>query len=157
MKNANLTAKHLISTHKTLATAESCTGGLIAHTLTNIPGSSEWFKGGVVAYANEIKTAFLGVPPALLKKHGAVSAPVAKAMAQGTRKHLKTDFAIATTGIAGPTGGTAKKPVGLVFIAIAYPKKTIVKRYIFKGSRLTIKELTVNKAIGNFCMSLRSS
>ncbi|MFH0754215.1 MAG: CinA family protein [Candidatus Omnitrophota bacterium] len=139
--------KHLISAHQTLSTAESCTGGLIGHTLTNLPGSSTWYQGGVIAYANDIKIRLLKVPPALIDKYGAVSAPVAQAMAQGARKTLKSDFAIATTGIAGPTGGTAKKPVGLVFIAISSPEKTIVKKFIFKGTRLNIKKQTVNTAI----------
>jgi PncC family amidohydrolase len=138
----------LISSPKTLATAESCTGGLIAHTLTNVPGSSTWFKGGVIAYANEAKTALLGVQDSLIKNHGAVSAPVAKAMAQGARKRFKSDFAIATTGIAGPSGGSPQKPVGLVYIALASAKKTIVKKFIFKGTRLSIKTQTLKKALG---------
>jgi PncC family amidohydrolase len=150
MTKAAVIAKHLLSSQKTLATAESCTGGLIAHTLTNIPGSSTWFTGGIIAYANRIKTALLGVPSALLKKHGAVSAPVAKAMAQGARKRLKTSFAIATTGIAGPTGATPGKPVGLVFISVASSQKTITRRFIFKGSRSRIKKQAANKALSMF-------
>ena len=140
-------ARALISARKTLSTAESCTGGLIGHSLTNIPGSSASFRGGVIAYANEAKTALLGVPAPLINKYGAVSAPVARAMAQGARKRFRTDFAIATTGIAGPTGGTLKKPVGLVFIAVALPNKTIVKKFIFKGTRLNIKNQTVKEAL----------
>ena len=150
MNPASHLAHDLISTQTTLATAESCTGGLIAHTLTNVPGSSLWFKGGVIAYANEAKTSFLGVPAALIKTHGAVSAPVAKAMAQGARKRFMTDFAIATTGIAGPTGGSPAKPVGLVYIAIASAKKTIVKKFIFKGTRLSFKTQTLKKALNSF-------
>ena len=147
MATAAAIAQHLLSMQKTLATAESCTGGFIAHTLTNIPGSSAWFAGGVIAYANGIKAALLGVPPALLKRHGAVSAPVAQAMAQGARQRLKTDFAIATTGIAGPTGATPGKPVGLVFIAVASSKKTMTKKFIFKGSRSRIKEQAADQAL----------
>jgi PncC family amidohydrolase len=147
MKPSLRLAHLLISTGKTLATAESCTGGLIAHTLTNVPGASDWFLGGVIAYANKAKTAFLGVPAALIKDHGAVSAPVARAMAQGARKRFKTDFAIATTGIAGPTGGTKEKPVGLVFIALASAKRTVVKKFLFKGTRLSIKDQTLQKAL----------
>jgi PncC family amidohydrolase len=147
MKPSLRLALHLTSGHKTLATAESCTGGLIAHALTDVPGASEWFKGGVIAYANEAKTSFLAVPAALIKDHGAVSAPVAKAMAEGARKRFKTDFAIATTGIAGPTGGTAQKPVGLVFIAVASAKKTVIKKFLFKGTRLRIKTQTLQKAL----------
>lgn len=103
-----------------LATAESCTGGLIAHWLTAVPGSSTVYAGGVVAYANEAKTALLGVPPALIAKHGAVSAPVAEAMATGVLERLGADVAVSTTGIAGPSGGTAEKPVGLVYIGLAW-------------------------------------
>jgi PncC family amidohydrolase len=147
MTIAEQLAQKLTSSHKTLATAESCTGGLIGHTLTNISGSSNWYKGGVIAYANEIKTQFLGVPAALIDQYGAVSRPVAQAMAEGARKRLKSDFAIATTGIAGPTGGTTAKPVGLVFIAIATPKKTIIKKFIFKGTRLNIKKQTLNESL----------
>jgi PncC family amidohydrolase len=154
MNTLSSIADRLISSRKTLCTAESCTGGLIAHTLTNIPGSSGWFKGGVIAYANEAKTAFLSVPASLIKKHGAVSPLVAKAMAQGARKRFKTDFAIATTGIAGPGGGTAKKPVGLVFIAVTSVNTTVIKRFIFKGTRLQIKNKTTNTALKILLKSL---
>lgn len=146
--NPSLSVAHcLTSERKTLSTAESCTGGLIGHTLTNVPGSSNWFQGGVIAYTNEAKTALLGVPAPLIRQYGAVSAPVAKAMAQGARKRFKSDFAIATTGIAGPTGGTPQKPIGLVFIGIALPNKTIVKKFIFKGTRLNIKSQTLEQAL----------
>ncbi|MBF0331465.1 MAG: nicotinamide-nucleotide amidohydrolase family protein [Candidatus Omnitrophica bacterium] len=147
MTTARPLARHLTSTRKTLSSAESCTGGLIGHTLTNIPGSSDWYKGGVIAYANDIKIRLLGVPSAMIEQYGAVSAPVAQAMAEGARHRLKSDLAIATTGIAGPAGGTVKKPVGLVFIAMATPKKTLVKKFIFKGSRLNIKKQTLNRAL----------
>ena len=106
MPTSRLIAQRLTATKQTLATAESCTGGLVAHTLTNIPGSSTWFKAGVIAYAYEAKTHLLGVPKPMLEKHGAVSAPVVKAMALGIRKRFKVDFGISITGIAGPTGGT---------------------------------------------------
>ncbi|MBF0593528.1 MAG: CinA family protein [Candidatus Omnitrophica bacterium] len=132
-------AKKITGKGLTLAVAESCTGGLIAHTLTNIPGSSVFFKGGVVAYANEIKSRFLKVPSTLIKTHGAVSAPVARAMAEGIRQQFKADIALATTGIAGPGGGTPQKPVGLVFIAMACAQKTVVKKCFFTGSRTAIK------------------
>ncbi|MFN2469270.1 MAG: nicotinamide-nucleotide amidohydrolase family protein [Gaiellaceae bacterium] len=100
----------------TLATAESCTGGLVAARLTSVPGSSAVFRGGVVAYADELKREWLGVPEALLREHGAVSAQVAEAMAVGARSRLEVDVAVAVTGVAGPGGGTAAKPVGLVFV-----------------------------------------
>ncbi len=103
----------------TLSVAESCTGGMIGELLTATPGSSAYFKGGVVAYWNDAKAALLGVPDALLKEHGAVSEPTARAMAEGARARFGTDLAVATTGIAGPTGGSANKPVGLIYVALA--------------------------------------
>jgi nicotinamide-nucleotide amidase len=99
-----------------LAAAESCTGGLVASRLTSVAGSSDVFRGGIVAYANEVKSAELGVPEALLARHGAVSAEVAAAMAEGIRAQLETDVGVAVTGVAGPGGGTAEKPVGLVYL-----------------------------------------
>ncbi len=140
-------AQHLTASRQTLATAESCTGGLIAHTLTNIPGASAWFKGGVVAYANTAKSDMLGVAPELILQHGAVSAPVAEAMAQGARLRFDTTFAIATTGIAGPSGGTPAKPVGLVFIAVASAKTTTASKFLFTGTRARIKRQTLATAI----------
>ncbi len=110
----------LLKKHKrTVATAESCTGGLIAKLLTDIPGSSEYFIEGVVAYANDSKTRLLGVPAQLIIEHGAVSRQVAAAMALGCRAKSGADFALSTTGIAGPTGGTPDKPVGLVYVGLA--------------------------------------
>jgi nicotinamide-nucleotide amidase len=104
----------------TLAVAESCTGGLMAEQITAVPGSSAWFLGGVVAYANSAKQSLLGVPEAMLIEHGAVSEPVARAMAEGVRERFGADIGISTTGISGPTGGTAEKPVGLVHVGIAW-------------------------------------
>ncbi len=132
---------------KTLATAESCTGGLLAHTLTNLPGASQFFYLGLVAYDNSAKTSLLGISPSIIKKHGAVSQTVAKAMAVNVRKILKTDYGISITGIAGPSGGSAAKPVGLVFIAVSTTKKTFVTSFHFKGTRLTIKTQAVNAAL----------
>src|SRR5687768_12710205 len=103
----------------TVATAESCTGGNVAHQITGIPGSSDYFLGGVVSYANDVKRDVLGVPEAILANPGAVSAPCARAMAEGARRLMGADLAVATTGIAGPLGGTARKPVGLVYLAVA--------------------------------------
>jgi nicotinamide-nucleotide amidase len=105
---------------KTIAVAESCTGGLIAEKLTDIPGSSEYFLGGVVAYANSAKQDLLGVPESFLADHGAVSEPVARAMAYGVRERFGADIGVATTGISGPGGGSEGKPVGLVYLAIAW-------------------------------------
>jgi len=123
----------------TLAIAESCTGGLAAELLTRIPGSSRYFLGGVVAYANAVKTALLGVPAELLAAHGAVSAEVARAMAEGVRERLGADLGLAFTGIAGPDGGTADKPVGLVHWAVASRTGTVLRDRVFIGDRLAIR------------------
>jgi len=148
MTTSKTVAKLLSARHQTLATAESCTGGLLSHTLTNIPGSSNFYRGGVVAYANDIKVRFIGVPAGLIQKYGAVSAQVARAMAEGIRKKTKADFSLAVTGIAGPSGGTRTKPVGLVFIAGATLRQTSLKRFIFKGTRLQIKAQAAKAALG---------
>jgi len=113
-----------------LAVAESCTGGLLADTLTNVPGASEWLDRTWVTYSNRSKTEELGVPAELIAAQGAVSEPVARAMAEGARQQSGSDFALATTGIAGPTGGTPEKPVGLVYLACAGPAGTVVRRYL---------------------------
>ena len=130
-----------------IATAESCTGGLIAHTFTNISGASDYFDRGIVSYSNSAKTQLLDVPEKLIKKYGAVSSPVAKAMADGIRKAADVDIGIATTGIAGPTGGTKDKPVGLVFIAISTKANNIVKKFQFKGNRTQNKHDTCKAAL----------
>jgi len=119
----------------TLALAESCTGGNIAHFITSNAGSSAYFKGGVVAYSNEVKNRLLGVPMGLLESFGAVSQEVAEAMAVGAQKALNADYAVATTGIAGPDGGSDEKPVGTVWIAVAGPSGMKSKKYIFKHNR----------------------
>lgn len=109
----------LAGSGSTVATAESCTGGLIAERITDVPGSSAYFRGGIVAYSNEAKASLLGVPMDLIEAHGAVSEPVVRAMAEAALQRFESDFAVATSGISGPEGGTAKKPVGLVWIALA--------------------------------------
>jgi PncC family amidohydrolase len=131
----------------TIATAESCTGGLLAHTLTNVSGSSTYFDRGVISYSNKAKQEVLGVPEEVLKKHGAVSREIAEAMAQGIRQRASVNYGLATTGIAGPTGGTKDKPVGLVYIAIATKDHVTVKRFLFSGDRLTNKESTCTAAL----------
>lgn len=118
-----------------VATAESCTGGNIAHEITQIAGSSSYYKGSVVAYANETKINFLGVDAETLEKEGAVSEPVVRQMAEGVAKRLSTDCAIATSGIAGPSGGTPEKPVGTVWIAATCSGKTVAKLFKFAGNR----------------------
>ena len=139
--------KLLLRHNKTLSTAESCTGGLIAKVVTDIPGSSRYFMGGVVSYSNEIKIKVLHVGRALLERHGAVSKEVARAMATGVQSLMHTDCAIAVTGIAGPDGGSAKKPVGLVYIAVASGKEIAVKRFIFQKDRDGNRKETAAAAI----------
>jgi len=127
----------LISNDKTVCTAESCTGGQIAHMITSIPGSSSYFRGSVVAYANSVKTDLLGVSQDSINSYGAVSEQVVKEMASGARILLKTDYAVATSGIAGPDGGTHEKPVGTIWIAIASEKGTVTEKRVFGNDRLT--------------------
>ncbi|MBI4314086.1 MAG: competence/damage-inducible protein A, partial [Candidatus Omnitrophica bacterium] len=124
---------------KTLSVAESCTGGLVGHRITQIPGSSAYFVGGAVSYADAVKSGFLGVPPGLLRKQGAVSEEVAKAMAQGIQKLARASVGLAITGIAGPAGGSKEKPVGLIYIALSNGKQVLCRRYTLTGDRSTIK------------------
>jgi nicotinamide-nucleotide amidase len=137
----------LTAQKKTLALAESCTGGNIAHRVTNVPGASAVFLGSVVSYANDVKEKFLGVRPETLQEHGAVSEMVAREMVEGARKKFGSDFAIAVTGIAGPAGGTPEKPVGTVFIALADKSGTTVERRLNSFDRATFKEVTAQQAL----------
>jgi len=132
---------------KTLATAESCTGGLIAERLTDVPGSSDYFLGGVVAYGNAAKAQLLGVPADLIAREGAVSEPVVRAMAEGARARFGSDFALATSGISGPGGGTAAKPVGLVWIALAQAGGTHADSFVFSVDRSRHRSLTSQVAL----------
>jgi nicotinamide-nucleotide amidase len=137
----------LLTEHKeTIAVAESCTGGLLANRLTNVPGSSEVFLAGYVTYANEAKIDILNVDPKLFEEHGAVSDAVAREMAEGARGRAKSTYALATTGIAGPSGGSDEKPVGTAYIALATPEKTTVKKIFFPTDRETFKELAAQHA-----------
>lgn len=131
----------------TLAVAESCTGGLVAHRMTNIPGSSEYFERGVVVYSNQAKTELLQVPKELLAELGAVSAPVAEKMAEGMRHLSRATIGLAITGIAGPAGGSADKPVGTVFIALSGPDGTASRRYQFWGDRDQVKMISAQTAL----------
>jgi nicotinamide-nucleotide amidase len=131
----------------TLATAESCTGGLLAGRITDVPGSSEYFLEGVVSYSNEAKNDLLGVPKKWIKEHGAVSEKVAEAMAAGIRKRAGSTFGIGVTGVAGPGGGSQEKPVGLVYIALADDSQTTSRKFIFPGDRQFIRTLSVNAAL----------
>ncbi|HEY0602980.1 MAG TPA: CinA family protein [Herpetosiphonaceae bacterium] len=133
--------------HWTIATAESCTGGLVGHLLTEIAGSSAYYQGGVVAYSNAVKHSHLGVPSVILETEGAVSEATARAMAQGVRERLDTTVGVSTTGIAGPGGGTATKPVGLVYMCVVTPEATLCRRYVFDGDRQGNKQQTALRAL----------
>ena len=137
----------LLSRGWRIATAESCTGGLVAGRLTDVSGSSAWFVGGVVAYANEVKLESLDVPASLIEAHGAVSEQVGRAMAEGVRRKLLADVGVAVTGIAGPTGGSAQKPVGTVVVAVATPLATTVRTLNLGGDRPMIRQHSVIAAL----------
>ena len=140
--------KLLNQRRETLATAESCTGGLIANCITNVPGASEVFLAGYVTYANNAKSDVLNVDPKLIDKHGAVSEPVARVMAEGARTRAASTYGVATTGIAGPNGGTDEKPVGTVYIALASAEsETIAKKFFFPTDRETFKQLAAQTAL----------
>ena len=131
-----------------LATAESCTGGLIAATLTEIAGSSDVVDRGFVTYSNAAKTEMLGVPAELIAEHGAVSDPVARAMAEGAIRHSAADLAVSVTGIAGPGGATPGKPVGLVFLGIARRgEQAVAERHVFDGDRQSVRLQSVHRAL----------
>jgi nicotinamide-nucleotide amidase len=132
---------------KTLALAESCTGGNIAHRVTDVPGASLVFLGGVVSYSNAAKQKFLGVRAETLQQHGAVSEAVAREMALGARQKFDSDFALGVTGIAGPGGGSPEKPVGTVFIALAAAKGVGTERFLNVWDRPTFKQVTANQAL----------
>jgi len=138
---------YLVMKQKTIATAESCTGGLLSERLTRIPGSSNFFVGGVVCYSNELKTRFCGVPEKILNENGAVSKIVAQAMAEGIRARSGASIGIGITGIAGPGGGTPEKPVGLVFISIADEKGTQVREFRFPGERERVRHWSTQAAL----------
>jgi len=140
--------KLLKQQNETLATGESCTGGLIANKITNVSGASEVFVAGYVTYANSAKSDVLGVDPKLIKKHGAVSEAVARAMAEGAHTRAASKHGLATTGIAGPTGGSADKPVGTIYIALASgDSETVVRKFVFPTDRETFKQLAAQTAL----------
>ncbi len=138
--------KLLRNRNQTLATAESCTGGLIANRITNVPGASSVFLAGYVCYADQAKIDMLDVDPKLIRAHGAVSEPVARSLAEHARACAGSNYVLATTGIAGPTGGSAEKPVGTVYVALASPDETIAKKFFFPTDRETFKQLTAQAA-----------
>jgi len=135
-------AMYLVMKQKTVAVAESCTGGLLSERLTRVPGSSTFFLGGVVCYSNELKTRLVGVPAELIASDGAVSKPVAQALAEGIRRRSGSALGVGITGIAGPGGGTPEKPVGLVFVALADDLATEVRQFRFPGERERVRTWT---------------
>ncbi|MBT9465812.1 CinA family protein [Hydrogenophaga sp.] len=137
-----------------MATAESCTGGLIAGACTDLSGSSDWFERGFVSYSNAAKTSMLGVPAALIAQHGAVSEPVARAMAVGALAHSAAQVAVAVTGVAGPTGGSADKPVGTVWFGWATPAGTFTEHQRFDGDRAAVRAATVRHALAGLLQRL---
>ncbi len=139
--------KSLVAAEKKLAVAESCTGGMLGATITSVSGSSECFVGGVISYSNEIKHKLLGVESAMLEQYGAVSEPVAGAMAEGVCAATGADVGVSLTGIAGPGGGTDEKPVGLVYIGLAGSANTVVRKFVFKGDRNAVRQSAVEEAL----------
>lgn len=139
--------EHALSAKVTIATAESCTGGLIGGAITSMPGSSEYFLGGIISYANSVKSGVLGVPQSVLDTVGAVSRECAEAMANGASRVVHADIAVAVTGIAGPDGGSAEKPVGTVWFGLKTPKGTTTELKVFSGNRDSVREQTVINAL----------
>jgi nicotinamide-nucleotide amidase len=139
--------KLLVQRNQTVAVAESCTGGLLANRITNVPGASAVFPAGYVCYANQAKIDMLDVDPQLIEKHGAVSEQVARALAENARACATSDYALATTGVAGPSGGSPEKPVGTVYVAVAVSGKTIAKKFFFPTDRETFKQIVTQAAL----------
>lgn len=130
-----------------LSVAESCTGGALGAAITDLPGASRFFAGGVIAYSNDVKERLLGVPAEMLREHGAVSERTVRSMAEGVRERLGTSVGVAITGIAGPDGGSMEKPVGLVYVAVATPEDVRVARQVWSGDRSAIREAAVRAAL----------
>ena len=159
MKTTDLTktlAQILLSRNWTVSLAESCTGGLVCATLTELAGSSEWFERGYITYSNEAKTECLGVPAELIEAHGAVSEPVAKVMTEGARINSGSNVAISITGIAGPSGGSAEKPVGTVCFGWATENQTVTKVMRFDGDRQAVRQQATEFALTELIALLRS-
>ncbi len=150
-----LLARRLLEKELKLATAESCSGGLIAAACTDLAGSSDWFERGFVTYSNAAKIELLGVDTALLQRDGAVSESVARAMAQGALQHAHAQVALAVTGIAGPGGGSAAKPVGLVCFGFALPGQLLSEQRHFDGTRASVRAQTVRHALNRLLALLR--
>ena len=144
---AGRVGRALLARNWAACTAESCTGGWIAKAMTDVPGSSRWFAAGFVSYSNEAKAGLLAVPSALLEAHGAVSEPVVTAMAEAARLRTGAELAVAVSGIAGPGGGTAEKPVGTVWFAWATPYRVRAEQHLWAGGRERIRRLAVERAL----------
>lgn len=140
-------ANRLLEHQQKVCTAESCTGGLIAKTFTDLAGSSDWFERGFVTYSNAAKNEMLAVPASLIEDYGAVSEAVATAMASGALRHSKADYSIAVTGVAGPGGGSDDKPVGTVWIAAASAGQMVARRFQFDGDRQAVRAATMQSAL----------
>jgi PncC family amidohydrolase len=140
--------KLLVAKNLTLSVCESCTGGMLGSIITSVAGSSRYFLGGILAYADIIKQDIVGVRSRTLKRHGAVSAAAVREMALGVQKRVRSDIGIAITGIAGPGGGSGTKPIGTVYIAIVARKRIVMQRCLFKGSRQAIRRAACAKALG---------
>ena len=159
MNSTDLTktlAEILLSRNWTVSLAESCTGGLVSATLTELAGSSEWFERGYITYSNEAKTECLDVPAQFIESHGAVSEPVAKAMAEGARINSGSNVAISITGIAGPSGGAAEKPVGTVCFGWATENQTLTKTMHLNGDRQAVRQQATEFALTELIALLRS-
>jgi PncC family amidohydrolase len=154
---ASVVARLLIERGATVSAAESCTGGLLSAALTDIPGSSAYFPGGMIVYDNDVKTGLLGVRPETIAEHGAVSAPVALEMARQIRATMRTDIGLGVTGIAGPDGGTAAKPVGTTFIALVEKDAAHVRHFTFSGDRAGNRADSVRSALTTLALYLQST
>jgi PncC family amidohydrolase len=139
--------KMLLERSLTVGLAESCTGGLVASRITNVPGSSAYFMAGLVTYSNKAKTKLLLVPDKIIARYGAVSNIVAERMAKGVRAAAGVDIGLSVTGVAGPTGGSPEKPVGTVFMALATKKKTFIRKFLFSGNRREIRKRSSEEAL----------
>lgn len=146
--------EELLNNAKTVSVAESCTGGLLSNLLTGIPGSSNYFLLGIVAYSNSSKEKILNVPKKIIAKYGAVSHIVAELMAENIRKKAKSDFGLSITGIAGPTGTTVLKPIGTVFISLSSKDKVICRKFHFRGMRQSIRKKAAYQALRLLCAHL---
>ena len=141
---------------RSICTAESCTGGLIAKTFTDLAGSSDWFERGFVTYSNAAKSEMLAVPESIIADYGAVSEAVAVAMASGALRHSRADYSVAVTGVAGPAGGSAEKPVGTVWIAVASSREQRARLYHFDGDRAAVREATLRQALTDILDLIRT-